>query len=75
MGIAVLAAGLALPALAQACEVCFSGSPKIRLAFFTTTIFLSLLPLGMITAGILWLRRSGRAWLAEEFEDRDAPPR
>jgi len=40
------------------------------------TIVMSLLPLGMIGTGVLWLRRGGRSFLGDEFEDRDAytPP-
>ena len=45
------------PALAHACSVCFEASDKNRAAFFATTIFLSLLPLGMIAAMYWWLRR------------------
>lgn len=61
------------PALAQACPVCFSLSPRSRWAFLGTTIFLSLLPLGMIGGGLWWLRRIGGAGLADEFVDRDEP--
>jgi len=60
-----------IPASAFACPVCFSGSPKIRMAFFGTTILLSLLPLGMIGAGVAWLKRLGGGAWAAEFEDRD----
>jgi len=60
------------PAWCQACPVCFSGSRRIRLAFFGTTILLSLLPLGMIGGGLVWLRRGAGEFLAGEFEDRDA---
>ena len=68
-----LALGLATlwPALAHACPVCFSVSPRSRLAFFATTVFLSLLPLGLIGGGVWWLRRIGGPGLAEEFVDRD----
>ena len=47
----------ATPALAHACSVCFEANDKNRAAFFATTIFLSLLPLGMIAAMYWWLRR------------------
>jgi len=67
----VLVLVLAAPALAQACEVCFSGPPRVRTAFFNATIFMSLLPLGMIGWGLWWLRRQLRGRLAGEFEDRD----
>ena len=62
----------ALPALAHACPVCFSGSAKLRAAFFNTTVLLSLTPLGMIGFGLMWLRRSGR--FKGEFQARDAYP-
>jgi hypothetical protein len=45
------------PALAHACSVCFEANDKNRAAFFATTIFLSLLPLGMIAGMAYWLRR------------------
>lgn len=61
-----------VPVAAWACPVCFSGSPRIREAFFNTTIFLSFLPLGLIGLGIFALKRLGRGHWASEFEDRDA---
>ena len=45
------------PTLAHACSVCFEANDKNRAAFFATTIFLSLLPLGMIAAMYWWLHR------------------
>ena len=45
------------PTLGHACAVCFEANDKNRAAFFATTIFLSLLPLGMIGGAYLWLRR------------------
>ena len=69
---AALVLGTLWPALARACPMCFSGSERSRLAFFDMTIFMSLLPLGMIGGGLLWLRRGGREFLASEFDDRDA---
>jgi len=45
------------PQLAHACSVCFEANDKNRAAFFATTVFLSLLPLGMIGGMYLWLRR------------------
>ena len=69
----VLGAALAAlwPMTANACAVCFSGSPRIRIAFFNTTILLSLLPLGMIFGGLWYLRRAGKLRLAEEFTESD----
>jgi len=45
------------PTLAHACSVCFEANDKNRAAFFATTVFMSLLPLGMIAAMYWWLRR------------------
>jgi hypothetical protein len=55
------------PALAHACAVCFEANDKNRAAFFATTIFLSLLPLGMIGGSYMWLRRR-----AQELRDSAA---
>lgn len=62
------------PAAAWACPFCFSGSPRVRMAFFGTTILLSLLPLGMIGAGVEWIRRAGRGTWSQEFDDSDPLP-
>lgn len=51
---------LALPRAAHACPVCFDPRAENRLAFFTTTMFLTLLPLGMIGGFLLFLRRRAR---------------
>jgi len=74
--VTALALGVVLPALAQACPMCFAGSERSRIAIFKMTIVMSLLPLGMLGTGVLWLRRGGRSFLGDEFEDRDAytPP-
>ena len=75
---AAVALGLVViaPSLSQACPMCFVGSERARIAIFRMTIVMSLLPLGMIGTGIVWLRRGGRSFLSDEFEDRDAytPP-
>ena len=57
-----LAGVLALlwPSAAHACAVCFSATDRNRIAFLITTIVLSLLPLAMIGAGLLWLARRAR---------------
>jgi hypothetical protein len=68
---AAMCLGTLWPVAANACAVCFSGSPRIRIAFFNTTILLSLLPLGMIFGGLWYLRRSGKLRLAEEFTESD----
>jgi len=69
-----LACAALIPASAWACPFCFSGSPKVRMAFFGTTILLSFLPLGMISAGVVWIRRAGRGMWADEFDDSDPLP-
>lgn len=63
--------GVLWPAVVQACPFCFSGSPRVRMAFFATTILLSLLPLGLIGAGVVWLVRAGRLSFAHDFEESD----
>lgn len=69
----IVCAGLT-PRVALACAVCGGGNPANRVAFFATTILLSLLPLGMFAGGFLWLRSRLRARFADEFLDRDAVP-
>ena len=72
--LAVLAVLIA-PAQALACAACVSAVDRNRIAFLITTILLSLLPLAMIGAGLLWIARNARGRLRYELEDRDAPPR
>ncbi len=60
-----------LPTAASACAVCFSGSDRTRAAFFGTTMLLSLVPLGLVAGGVLWLRRKSPGLFAQEFEDSD----
>jgi hypothetical protein len=63
---------LACPTLAHACAVCnMLGNERNRLAFFSTTVFLSLVPLGLIAWGAIWLFRRGGAAMRDEFMDRD----
>jgi hypothetical protein len=59
------------PALAQACAVCGSANDRNRMAFFWTTVLLSLAPLGLIGGALLWIRRVAGDRLAAEFEERD----
>jgi hypothetical protein len=61
----------ALPAIAAACPTCGVGNGRNKMAFFVTTIFLSLLPLGIIAAGLFWLARKGRSIIASEFRESD----
>ena len=71
LGLGALAVALA-PAAAQACAVCGGGPDRTRLAFFISTMFLSLLPLALMAGGLIWLARHARARLTDEFLDRDA---
>ncbi len=48
------------PGAAWACPMCISANDQNRVAFLSTTILLSLLPLGMVGGGLLWLRRRAR---------------
>lgn len=65
----------ALPAIALACPSCGVGNGRNKMAFFVTTVFLTLLPLSLIGAGLFWLARKGRAFIGSEFResDEDAP--
>jgi len=63
------AALLAAPRVAAACSVCMSGREgESQLAFILTTIFMSVLPLGMIGGVILyvWHRVRERERRAEQ---------
>lgn len=52
---------LALPDPAHACAVCFDPREENRIAFLATTVFMSLVPLGMVGGVSLWLRKRARA--------------
>ena len=65
------AALLAIASPAWSCAVCAGGNPANRLTFFLSTIALSILPLGLFTAGVLWLRSRIRDRSPDEFMDRD----
>ncbi len=70
----LLLLGAFAPAVALACPACNGpggDSPSQAAAFFNTTILLSLLPLGLIGGGVLWLKRDARDFLSTEFEERD----
>ncbi len=56
-----------LPDALHACPVCFDPREENRQAFLATTIFLTLLPLGMVAGTGLWLRKRAR-----EEDERDA---
>ena len=51
---------LSAPAALYACPVCFDPREQNRLAFFGTTVFMSLLPLGLVAGVGLWLRKRAR---------------
>lgn len=72
--IPTLAALLLSPAPALACAACAAAVEKNRTAFLGTTLLLSLLPLGLIGAGLWWIARNSREPLAREFEERDSLP-
>jgi hypothetical protein len=63
---------LLAPQVGHACAVCFSGREDARAAFLVTTILLTLLPLGMIGALVLWLRQRVRAAAREAREAEPA---
>ena len=48
------------PDAAHACPVCFDPRAENRFAFLGTTIFLSLLPLGLIGSMVLFVRHRSR---------------
>ena len=49
-----------LPETVSACPVCFDSSDENRQAFIATTVFLSLLPLGMVAGAGLYVRKRTR---------------
>lgn len=51
---------LVLPDVVLACPVCFDASDENRQAFLVTTVFLSLLPLGMVAGVGLWIRKRSK---------------
>jgi hypothetical protein len=67
----VVVAIAALPDVAHACAMCFSGSEESRKAFFVTAAFLTLLPLGMVAGAATWLRSRARSAEAESREAGD----
>ena len=69
----VLLLFLVAPDVAHACPVCFDARDRNRAAFFATTVFMSLLPLGLVGLLAAWLRRRSRV-LRGLPADPDAPP-
>ncbi len=72
---AVLGLLVLVPDLAHACAVCFDQKEKNRAAFFATTVFMSLLPLGMAGGLGLWLRRRLRTLRGLEAAEAAAAER
>lgn len=70
---AVSLAVLAMPDAALACAVCFDGPGETRQAFFVTTAFLTLLPLGMLAGAGAWLRSRARRADSEAADAQQAP--
>jgi hypothetical protein len=64
---------LALPAVAHACAACGAGVDRNRAVFLFTTIFLSLLPLSLLGAGLLWLRQRYRARFRTQLGEHEGP--
>jgi hypothetical protein len=62
-------AAVLVPSPALACAACAAANANRM--FLVMTIVLSLLPLAMIGAGLLWIRRHARGRLAGEFEERE----
>ena len=65
---------LALPAAAQACAVCGAAVDRNRTAFLVTTILLSLLPLALMGAALMWIVARARGSQAGEFAEREVAP-
>ena len=59
---------IALPRIASACAVCFSGRDETRLAYVLTTVLLTALPLALLGGFLWWLRRRARALECETQE-------
>jgi hypothetical protein len=66
---------VALPDAAHACPVCFDPREENRVAFLATTIFMSVVPLGMVGGLGLWLRRRARQMKGLPPEDEAGPSR
>lgn len=55
LGVALLAI---LPRLSWACSVCFDARPDGRIAYYGTTLLLTLLPLLLLSGFIWWVYRT-----------------
>lgn len=71
----VLAATLVAPAEALACSSCSYGTGNGMMVYLATAAFMGVLPLAMVAALALWLRRRVRACRTEEAEGDAVPAR
>ena len=63
----VAVALLAAPGLASACDGCIAAqSDSVQRAFIDASVFLSVTPLALVGAAVLWLRRRAAKIAAEE---------
>jgi hypothetical protein len=68
-----LALALCFPEVAHACPVCFDPRDENRFAFLGTTIFMSLLPLGLVAGMVTWVRHRSRKLDEEPLPPPDDP--
>ena len=64
---------VALPAAAHACAACGAGVDRNRAVFLFTTIMLSILPLLLVGAGLLYIALRSRERFRAEFTEREPP--
>jgi peptidoglycan/LPS O-acetylase OafA/YrhL len=74
VAVAVVAVAMLMPKVALACPVCFDPRDENRFAFLGTTIFLSLLPLGMVGAMVTWVRQRSRKLDEEQATSAGSTP-
>lgn len=74
VGVLVLA-GIFVPVVAEACPVCRDPREDNQAAFLSMTIFMSLLPLGLIGGLIGFLWKSSRDEVPEEPSATGLTPR
>ena len=67
--IVVLVFAFLLPQWALACAVCSDGEKQNAMAFFWTTVFLTLLPLGLLAGLVRWVQKKSRP--QADLEARD----
>jgi hypothetical protein len=69
-GLALLMVAI-LPDVAHACPVCFDPDDSNRMAFLGTTVFLTVLPLGMVGGAGLFMRRRMREMDEESAREEE----